>query len=123
LNLDCTDDFVAAAPWLPLDTISMASTSQWCFDLSAPLPPQRFYRAWQLAPASVIPSLDLYLIPALTLTGSPGDAARVDGINAVGPTDAWFTLATVKLTNSSQLYFDVAAVGQPQRLYRMIPLP
>jgi len=57
------------------------------------------------------------------LSGSPGDSARVDGINAVGPTDAWFTLATVKLTNSSQLYFDVAAVGQPQRLYRMIPLP
>jgi hypothetical protein len=57
------------------------------------------------------------------LTGSPGDSARVDGINAVSPTDAWFTLATTKLTNSSQLYFDVSTVNQPQRLDRIIPLP
>jgi len=45
----------------------------------------------------------------------------VDYINQVGPIDAWVTLATVTLTNTSQLYFDVSAPGQPQRLYRLVP--
>jgi hypothetical protein len=68
----------------------------------------------------VAPTLSFpYLIPALTLTGTPGDAIRVDGINRVGPVDAWFTLDTVTLTNTSQLYFDTSAVGQPARLYRV----
>ena len=48
---------------------------------------------------------------------------RVDGINQFGPIEAWFTLATVTLTNPSQLYFDVSALGQPARLYRLVPLP
>jgi len=29
-------------------------------------------------------------------------------------------LDTVTLTNTSQLYFDVSASGQPQRLYRQV---
>lgn len=30
---------------------------------------------------------------------------------------------STQLTNTSQLYFDVSAVGQPARLYRLVPLP
>ena len=71
----------------------------------------------------VMPSLDLHLVPAITLTGNIGDSLRLDYINRVGPIDAWVTLDTVKLTNSSQLYFDVAAPGQPQRLYRLVKVP
>jgi hypothetical protein len=63
------------------------------------------------------------MVPALTLNGSPGNLVRVDYINAVGPTDAWVTLSTVQLTNTSQLYFDTSALGQPPRLYRLVPTP
>jgi len=71
----------------------------------------------------VIPSLDLHLIPAITLTGNMGDSWRLDYINQFGPIDAWVTLNTVTLTNTSQLYFDVSCVGQPQRLYRLVQVP
>jgi hypothetical protein len=70
-----------------------------------------------------IPSLKLHLVPAITLTGNPGDTWRVDSINQFGPTDAWAALATVTLTNTSEHYFDVAAVGQPPRLYRLVQVP
>jgi hypothetical protein len=59
----------------------------------------------------------------ISLTGNMGDSLRLDYINQFGPTDAWVTLATVTLTCTSQLYFDVSAPGQPQRLYRIVPLP
>jgi len=71
----------------------------------------------------VIPTPELHLVPAITLSGSVGSQVRVDGINQFGPTDAWFTVDTVTLTNTSQLYFDVSVVGQPNRLYRLVPLP
>jgi hypothetical protein len=57
------------------------------------------------------------------LTGNVGDTLQVDYINQFGPTNAWVTLDTVTLTNTSQLYFDVSAIGQPPRLYRMAPVP
>jgi hypothetical protein len=88
-----------------------------------PLPPQRFYRAWQTGTPSVVPSLNLNFVPAITLTGNVGDSLRLDYINAIGPTNDWVTLATVTLTNTSQLYFDVSSIGQPQRLYRIVPAP
>ena len=59
----------------------------------------------------------------VTLTGAVGKAVRVDYINQFGPTDAWVTLDTVILTNTTQLYFDVSAIGQPPRLWRIVPVP
>jgi hypothetical protein len=47
----------------------------------------------------------------------------LDCINQYGPTNAWMTLDTVTLTNTSQLYFDTSAVGRPPRLYRIVPAP
>ena len=88
-----------------------------------PLPPQRFYRSWQTGTPGVRPSLDLHLVPAITLTGSIGHSVRLDYINQFGPTNAWGTLDTVRLTNTSQLYFDVSALGQPRRLYRLVQIP
>lgn len=123
LNLDYSVAVAPAPTWLSLATVSLASPPQFYFDLSAPLPPQRFYRAWQAGAPSMIPALDIHIIPALTLTGSVGSKVRVDGINQFGPTDAWFTLDTVTLTNTSQLYFDVSVIGQPQRLYRLVQMP
>jgi hypothetical protein len=36
---------------------------------------------------------------------------------------AWVTLDAVTLTNTSQLYSDISAPGQPPRLYRLVPSP
>jgi hypothetical protein len=123
LTVDYADSLGRAPHWSTLGSVSITSTSQYYFDLTLPLPPQRCYRAWQAGTASVIPSLDLHVVPAITLAGNMGASLRVDCINRFGPTDAWVTLDTVGLTNTSQLYFDVSAPGQPQRLYRLVPLP
>jgi Immunoglobulin I-set domain/Immunoglobulin domain len=123
LNLDYADS-LAPANWLPLNTVSLASTSQWYFDVTTPIPPQRFYRAWQTGTPSALPALSLPgMVPALTLAGTIGDRIRVDAINQTGPTDAWLTLDTVTLTNTTQLYFDVTAPGRPPQLYRLVPMP
>ena len=63
------------------------------------------------------------MISAIPVTGAPGSSVRIDYINQVGPTDAWFPLVTMTLTNTLELYFDTSAVGQPPRLYRLVPGP
>ncbi len=117
---------LGSAPlWLPLDTVTLTNPAQLWLDLSNPLPQQRFYRAWQTGAPGVVPNLTmLSLVPAIALAGNTGDRLRLDYINQVGPINAWFTnLATVTLTSSSQIYCDMSAIGQPQRLYRIVPLP
>jgi alpha-tubulin suppressor-like RCC1 family protein len=123
LNLEDTDTLGPSANWAALDNVALIRTPQWYFDLFTPLPPQRFYRASQPGPSTVTPALDMHMVPALTLTGAVGKAVRVDYINQFGPTDAWATLDTVTLTNTSQLYIDLPAIGQPQRLWRLTPVP
>jgi hypothetical protein len=111
LTVDYADSLSPEPNWTTLGSVSLTGTSQYYFDLTVPLPPQRFYRAWQTGTPGVGPSLDLHLVPAITLTGSIGGSVRLDYINQFGPTDAWVTLDTVTLTNTSQLYFDVSAPG------------
>jgi hypothetical protein len=123
LNVDYANSLSHASHWTSLGSVSMSSTSQYYFDLTMPLPPYRFYRARQTGTPIVMPSLDLHLVPAITATGSIGGSVRLDYINQFGPTDTWATLDTVTLTNTSQLYFDVSAWGQPERLYRLVPVP
>ena len=123
LNLDYANSLSPAPNWAALGSVNLTSTSQLYFDLTTPLPSQRFYRAWQTGTPSVVPSLNLNFVPAITLTGNVGDSLRLDYINAIGPTDAWVTLDTVTLTNTSQLYFDISAPGRPTRLYRIVPVP
>jgi uncharacterized repeat protein (TIGR03803 family) len=123
VNVDYAESLNPAPSWTPLGSVSLTGMSEYYFDLTLPLPLQRFYRAGQMGAPGVMPSLDLHLVPAITLTGSVGGSVRVDGINRFGPIDAWVTLDTVTLTNTSQLYFDATASGQPQRLYRLVPSP
>jgi hypothetical protein len=123
LNVDATDFLSPGPNWTTLSSVSLTTTGAYWFDGTVPLPPQRFYRAWQTGTPSVIPSLDLHPVPAITLTGTIGHSVRLDYINQFGPIDAWVTLDTVTLTNTSQLYFDVSAPMQPARLYRLVPLP
>ena len=65
----------------------------------------------------------MHVVPAITVAGNIGDKLRLDYINQFGPIDAWGTLDTIRLTNTSQLYFDASANGQPPRLYRLVPVP
>jgi Immunoglobulin I-set domain len=124
LNVDYTDSLRPTPNWTRLGSVSLTSTSQYSFDVTLPLPPQRFYRAWRTGTPGMLPALSLPgMVPAITLTGNVGDSLRLDYINQFGPIDAWVTLDTVTLTNTSQLYFDVSAPGQPQRLYRIVPSP
>ncbi len=123
LNVDYADSLSAAPSWTPLGSVSLTSTPQYYFDLTLPLPAHRYYRAWQTGSSGAVPPLDLHLVPAITVTGSIGGSVRVDAINQFGPIDAWFTLDTVTLTNTSQLYFDTSSVGQPARLWRIVPVP
>ena len=53
------------------------------------------------------------------VTISGGNAVRVFQVN----TNVTFTLATITLTNTTQLYFDTSTIGQPPRLYRLVPVP
>ena len=99
LNVDYANSLSPVPIWTTLDSLTLANTSQFFFDLS-PLPPQRFYRAWQTGTPAVAPSLDLKMVPAITATGSVGDSLRLDYINAIGPIDAWVTLGTMTLTNT-----------------------
>ena len=124
LNLDHADSLSPAPNWKTMATITLSNTSQFYFDLTTPLPPQTFYRVRQTGTPSVTPSLKLAgMVPAITLTGSIGDSLRLDYINQFGPTDAWVTLDTITLTNTLQLYFDVSDIGQPPRLWRIVPVP
>lgn len=123
VDIESTDSLDAAPNWQPLGCVSLVGTSNCFFDATQPFRSQVFYRARQQGTANVAPTLDLHLVPAITLAGTIGTAFQVEGINQFGPIDAWFPLATVTLTNSTQLYFDTAAIGQPPRLYRLISLP
>ena len=108
---------------MPLDNLILTNPPQFWFDIAEPLPSQRFYRTQVTGDPIMVQILDLYMVPAITLTGNAGDALRLDYINTIGPTDAWVNLDTVTLTNTSQLYFDISAPGQPRRLYRIVPAP
>ena len=123
LGLDYRDSLSPATNWETIANITLSNLPQFYFDLTEPLPPQRYFRSWQMALPDTEPMLDLHIVPAITLTGNVGDTFRLDYINAIGPTDAWVTLDTVTLTNMSQLYFDVSSIGQPRRLYRIVPVP
>ena len=72
---------------------------------------------------TVIPAIELNMVPAILLKGGAGVTFRIDYINAVGPANSWVPLATITLTNNQQFYFDVSAIGQPTRFYRLVQLP
>jgi hypothetical protein len=122
LHLEYADSLVPPAPlWSPFTNVTLGIGPQLCFDLSEPLPPQRCYRAWQTNGPQ--PALDMSQATEIPLTGAIGSSMRIDYISQFGPTNAWVTLDTVVLTNTTQPYFDVTMFRQPARLYRLVPVP
>jgi Immunoglobulin domain len=123
LSLEVAATLDPSPAWVTLDSVILTNASQWYFDVSKPLPPQRFYRTRLTGGLSVPLALNLTIVPAISLTGSVGSSVRVDYINQFGPIDAWVALDTVIVTSASQLYFDVSALAQPPRLYRLVQVP
>lgn len=123
LNVDFADAAAPVMDWQLLSSVALTNASQLYFDSSSSLPSNRFYRAWQTGVPPLRPGLDLHMVPALTLAGAVGSMVRLDAINIIGPTDAWFTVATLVLTNTFQAYPDVSSIGKPPRLWRVVPLP
>jgi hypothetical protein len=124
LNVEYSDSPASPSNWLALGTMTLTLPPQYWFDVSTLLPRQRFYRVRQTGSPAVRPSFKLAsMVPAITLSGNIGNSMRLDYINAIGPTNAWVTLDTVMLTNTSQLYFDVTAPWQPKRFYRLVQVP
>jgi uncharacterized repeat protein (TIGR03803 family) len=124
ITLESSETLFPSSTWQILESVPLTGAPQYCFDTTVPLPNQRYYRASQSTASGTAPALDLpFMVPAITLGGSIGNSIRLDYINAIGPTDAWTALATITLTNTSQLFFDLAAPGQPARLYRTVDSP
>jgi hypothetical protein len=121
LHLESADSLTPAPAWSSLTNLTLSSGPQLCFDLSQPLPAQRFYRAWQTNGPQ--PTLDISMATEIPLAGAIGSSVQIDYINVYGPTNAWVTLDTVMLTNSPQLYFDVSAFRRAPRLYRLVGSP
>jgi uncharacterized repeat protein (TIGR03803 family) len=122
LHLEYADSLAAAAPqWFSLTNVALNAAPPLCFDLSQPLPAQRFYRAWQISGPQ--PTLNMSMATEIPLTGTIGSSVQIDYINVYGPTNAWVTLDTALLTNTTQLYFDLGMFRQPVRLYRLVPVP
>jgi hypothetical protein len=122
LQLDYVNSLAPGAQWLSLTNVMIESTPQLYFDVSEPLPVQRFYLAWQTMPSAGL-VLDMMLATEIPLTGAIGSSLQIDYINEFGPTNSWVTLDTVTLTNPPQLYFDVTMFRQPTRLYRLVAVP
>jgi uncharacterized repeat protein (TIGR03803 family) len=123
LNLDYRETAGPNDNWTALDSVLLTNPPAMYCDPSVPLLKQRFYRAWHTNTLGSPPALKLSLVPALLLVGAPGDSLRLEYINPVGPVDAWVPLAVVPLANALQFYFDTSALGQPERLYRISPMP
>ncbi len=123
LNLDRSTTPGLSASWTTFAGVALVASPQWYFDLSAPDAAQQYFRAWHTNTQSPAPGLALQLVPALTLSGTPGTTLRLEYINPIGPVDAWVALDAVRLTNSPQLYFDISAAGRPARLYRVTAAP
>jgi hypothetical protein len=72
---------------------------------------------------SVLPGLDIHLVPAIALLGEVGQNYRLDYIDEFGPVTNWLPLATVTITNTGQLYLDFSAAGHRARCYRLVQVP
>jgi hypothetical protein len=78
----------------------------------------------QQSSPSATSQLGIATYPAITITGTVGQAYRVDYATTITPTTNWTTLKYVTLpTALPYLIYDNSAVGaNPQRFYRAVSL-
>ena len=90
VNLE-RSDAVSPPNWAPLGSLLLSDSPQLYCDSSIPLPPQRYYRAWNTNTQNppLIPAIGM--VPSIRLTGAVGEILRLDCINQFGPIDAWTT--------------------------------
>jgi hypothetical protein len=122
VRIDFQNQLGTDSNWTQLATFTLTNESQFFFDVAKPRS-QRFYRVSQPGLGGVPQTPNVSLVPALALAGPVGSKVRVEYINQFGPAKAWVSLGSVTLANTSQLFFDTAAVGQPPRLWRIVPVP
>jgi hypothetical protein len=72
---------------------------------------------------SVLPALAIHIVPRITIIGDVGLSYYLDYINMYSPTNSWVNLTTIVVTSNPQYYFDVSALGQPARFYRLQQVP
>jgi hypothetical protein len=73
--------------------------------------------------SSVLPAVNINMVPAISLAGDLGATYRIDYLNAIGSTNTWNALGTITVTNGQQYYVYLSAIGQPARLYRLVQVP
>lgn len=120
LHFECADG--SGGAWTPLKTMAQWSGEVVFVDASFSLPEQRMYRV--CAESQYLPWLRIDRTTAICLSGSVGTRLQIDYLNAIGPPDAWRTIDTVTLTNSTQLYYNEALLwGKSRKVYRVVPMP
>jgi hypothetical protein len=67
--------------------------------------------------------LDLAMYAGITVGGEPGQTCRIEYVDAFGDTNAWATLTTLVLTNSTQFYLDQDSGIRSKRFYRVVWMP
>lgn len=72
---------------------------------------------------SVLPVLEIDMVPAIRIYGETGGTYRLEYISTLETTNDWHLLSNVLLTNNPQYYFDLTALGNSHRLYRSVQLP
>jgi hypothetical protein len=60
---------------------------------------------------------------AIALSGNPGDALKVEYSDTLVPAPVWQPLATVTMSNTTQIFVDATAPAAPQRFYRSAAPP
>lgn len=72
----------------------------------------------------VLPYLTgLDMVPRIALVGEIGYIYYIQYITPPAPTNAWQAITEVMITNQPQYYFDLSAIGQAARLYRLVQSP
>lgn len=72
------------------------------------------------AALSILPSLNIYMVPGISINATVGTTNELQYEDVFGPTNAWLNLTNVVITNNPQWYFDTSAIGQPQRFYQLV---
>ena len=64
-------------------------------------------------------ALGIDLAPVLTLTGPIGSTNQIQYTTDLGQANGWTNLTNIVLSQSTYIFADISAIGQPRRFYRI----